>query len=163
VQNPFARRRSSVDSAGTRLPHPLSRRTNTTRQTGLGYLATPMFTEDNQTLNDNDETSPYEEDGYESSWSLEGQCQACDTWGRVDDLGLCDDCAPKLERDLIRQREWDYSAMAFGVSPDDREKLRQQVIAQFGAALELIAPSKEHPPRRRRKRRKTTRPKRRGV
>ena len=113
-------------------------------------------------MTDNDETSPYEEDGYESLWSLEGQCQACDTWGRVDDLGLCDDCAPKLERDLIRRREWDYSAMAFGVPLDDREKLRQQVIAQFGAALELIAPPEEQPPRSRRKRRKTGRSSQRG-
>lgn len=106
------------------------------------------------------EISPYEEDG-DSPWGFEGQCQACDAWGRVDDLGLCDDCAPKFERDLIRQRAWDYSAMAFGVSPDDREKLRQQVIAQFGADLELIAPPGEQPPRRRKKR-KTRRPRRRG-
>jgi hypothetical protein len=118
---------------------------------------------DNQTLNDDYETSPYEEDDYEPLWDFEGQCLACDAWGRVDDLGLCDDCAAKLDRDLIRQREWDYSATAFGVSPDDREKLRQQVIAQFGAALELIAAPEEQPPRRQRKSRKTKRPKRRGV
>jgi hypothetical protein len=113
-------------------------------------------------LNDNDETSPYEEDDYEPSWGYEGQCLACDAWGRVDDLGLCEDCAAKLDRDLIRRREWDYSATAFGVSLGDREKLRQQVIAQFGAALELIAAPEEQPSRRRKKRRKTKRPKRRG-
>jgi hypothetical protein len=112
-------------------------------------------------LNDNSEPSPYEEDD-ESSWGYEGQCLACDAWGHVDDLGLCDDCAAKLDRDLIRQREWDYSATAFGVSPDDREKLRQQVITQFGAALELIAAPGEQSSRRRKKRRKTRKPRRRG-
>jgi hypothetical protein len=113
-------------------------------------------------LNDNDETSPYEEDDYELLWDFEGQCRACDIWGRVDDLGLCDDCAAKLDRDLIRQRAWDYSATAFGVSPEDREKLRQQVIAQFGTKLEFIAAPENRPPRKRRKSRKTKRPKRRS-
>jgi hypothetical protein len=80
----------------------------------------------------------------------EGQCVACDLWGRVNDLGLCEECASKLERDLIRERDWDYAvdaernaAYAFGLSDDDREKLRCQVVTQYGAALELIAPIKE--------------------
>ncbi len=75
-------------------------------------------------------------DGYE------GQCQACDRLGPINDLSLCDDCAAMFERDLIRQRHWEYSAWAFGVPPEFREELRRQVIAQFGEALELIAPSK---------------------
>jgi hypothetical protein len=112
-------------------------------------------------LNADYEATPYEE-GDDSSRGYEGQCLACDAWGRVDDLGLCDDCAAKLDRDLIRQREWDYSVTAFGVSSGDREKLRQQVIAQFGAALELIAAPGEQPSRRRKKRRKTRKPRRRG-
>ena len=45
-----------------------------------------------------------------------------------------------LERDLIRQRAWDYTASAFGLSSDAREALRRRVIAQFGAAFELIVP-----------------------
>jgi len=69
----------------------------------------------------------------------EGQCQACDLVGPVNDLSLCDECAAKLDRDLIRQRDWDYSVAAFGLSADDRERLRREIIAQFGAALELIA------------------------
>jgi hypothetical protein len=107
--------------------------------------------------------TPYDkDDDYEPPWGYEGQCLACDAWGRVDDLGLCDDCAAKLDRDLIRQRAWDYSATAFGVSPEDRERLRQHVIAQFGAALELIAPEGKQSPRRRKKRRGGRRPKRRS-
>ena len=72
--------------------------------------------------------------------SREGQCQACDQWGPVDDLMLCQDCTAKFERDLIRQREWDYSASAFGLPAEAREDLRRQVMAQFGEDLELIDP-----------------------
>lgn len=107
---------------------------------------------DEQMMSDDYEISPFEEETWESSWGYDGQCLGCDIWSRVDDLGLCDDCRAKLERDLIRQRDWDYSATAFGVAAEDREKLRQQVIVQFGAALELIAPERKHPPRRRKKR-----------
>jgi len=80
----------------------------------------------------------------DDDWSgYDGQCQACDSYGPVDDLSLCEDCAAKLERDLIRRRDWAYSAAAFGLSADDREELRRQVIAQYGQALELIAPAQK--------------------
>jgi hypothetical protein len=75
--------------------------------------------------------------------SVEGQCQGCDQFLPVNDLGLCGECAVKLDRDLIRQRDWDYSASAFGVDPSKCEELRRQVIAQYGDKLELIAPRKE--------------------
>lgn len=32
----------------------------------------------------------------------------------VNDLGLCEDCASKLDRDMIRKRDWAYSVLAFG-------------------------------------------------
>jgi len=74
-------------------------------------------------------------------WGLwDGQCQACDAWARIDDMSMCENCATMFERDLIRQREWDYAASAFGLPAEAREELRRQVIAQFGAALELISP-----------------------
>ena len=76
----------------------------------------------------------------EEPWGIwDGKCQACDCYGPVDDMSLCEECAGKLERDLIRQREWDYSASAFGLPPEAREELRRLVIAEFGEALELIA------------------------
>jgi hypothetical protein len=76
----------------------------------------------------------------DESWGIwDGKCQACDGYGRVNDLSLCEDCAGKLERDLIRQRDWDYSASAFGLPSEAQEELRRQVIAKFGEALELIA------------------------
>ena len=71
----------------------------------------------------------------------EGQCQACDQWGPVDDMMLCQNCTAMFERDLIRKREWDYSASAFGLPPEAREDLRRQVIAQYGEDLELIDPT----------------------
>jgi len=88
--------------------------------------------------------------------SREGKCQACDRYGPVDDLSLCEDCAAMLERDLLRQRDWEYSAAAFGLSPDAQEKQRRQIVEQFGEALELIAPAntarKSRASRKRRKR-----------
>jgi len=95
-------------------------------------------------------------DTFGEAWGMyDGQCLACDLWGRVNDLGLCEECASKLERDLIRVRDWDYAveynavdaernaASAFGLSADDREKLRRQIVAQYGEALKLIEPIKK--------------------
>jgi len=73
--------------------------------------------------------------------SLEGQCQGCDRFGPVNYLSLCQHCTAMLERDLIRERDWEYSVPAFGLSSEAREQLRRQMIAQFGEALELIAPA----------------------
>jgi hypothetical protein len=79
-------------------------------------------------------------------WGIwDGQCQACDNYGRVNDTSLCEECAGMLERDLIRLRDWDYSVSAFGLPAEAREKLRRQVIAEFGKALELVAPPDGHP------------------
>jgi len=70
----------------------------------------------------------------------EGECQGCDIFTRVDDVGLCEECAAKLDRDLIRQRDWNYSFMAYSVPPEKREELRRKVIQKYGKNLELIAP-----------------------
>ena len=72
--------------------------------------------------------------------SYEGKCQGCELFYPLDDMGFCEDCAGKLERDLIRQRAWDYSALAFVVPDDKREELRRQIIKKYGKDLELIAP-----------------------
>jgi hypothetical protein len=87
-----------------------------------------------------------------------GECLACDDFGPLDDQGLCNVCGPKLERDLIRLRDWDYTVSAFGLSPQEREKLRRQIIKTHGKDLELItadARSKQgnKPGSKRRKRR----------
>lgn len=71
--------------------------------------------------------------------NYEGECVGCDLWLPINDLGLCDDCNTKLERDLIRQRDWDHSATAFSVPVEKLEELRRQIIAKYGEKLELIA------------------------
>ena len=86
----------------------------------------------------------------------DGQCQGCDIDGRVDDLGLCEARASKLERDLIRERSWGYSASAFGLTPADREALREKVVRHHGPEFELIAGSDRSRPVRSRKRRRET-------
>lgn len=72
-------------------------------------------------------------------------CSGCDLPKPVNDLGLCDSCFEKLERDLIRARDWDYSMTAFAVPKDQLENLREQVIREYGAKYELIEDS--HAPR----------------
>ena len=71
----------------------------------------------------------------------------------LNDFGLCEGCAGKLERDLIRQREWDYSALAYGVPAENREALRNEIIGRYGGKLELISPKQEPAGKRKSKKR----------
>lgn len=77
------------------------------------------------------------------------ECQGCDEFAEINDLGLCDGCAEKLERDLIRKCDWDYTMAGFGLPESEREAYRQKVIAEFGEGLELLAadPPTEMEPR----------------
>jgi len=70
----------------------------------------------------------------------EGECQGCGLFGPLDDMRLCENCSGKFERDVIRQRSWDYSALAFGVPAEKREELRQHIINEYGERCELLAP-----------------------
>jgi hypothetical protein len=81
--------------------------------------------------------SEYEND--ETALERAGECVGCDMFRPLDDLGLCLVCAAMLERDLIRQRDWEYSATAFLLSDEAREDLRRKVVAEYGEGLELIA------------------------
>ena len=87
----------------------------------------------------------------------EALCQACDGYGTVNDIGLCDECNAKMDRDLIRKREWDYSASAFGCPVEMREELRQHIIKNHGRKLELLA---EEAPKKKRPRSKSAKRKR---
>jgi hypothetical protein len=73
----------------------------------------------------------------------EGECQGCGCFDSLDDIGLCEECSEKFERDVIRQRDWDYSALAFGIPEDQREELRRQIIKEYGERFELIVPNKD--------------------
>ncbi len=68
----------------------------------------------------------------------EGFCYACDMPGPIDDIGLCQDCSGKIERDMIRLEDWDRSANAWAMGGKSREKLRKDVIKKYGWKLELL-------------------------
>lgn len=78
------------------------------------------------------------EDEYEDAVIIDTICAGCDLFRPVNDLGLCDECFAKLERDLIRSRDWAYSVTAFAVPEDQLEALRERVIREYGAGYELI-------------------------
>lgn len=97
---------------------------------------------------------PIDDDDNDEVFGLwEYQCQACEQWGPVNDLLLCEACDAKIQRDLIRTRDWDYVATAFGLDDAGRERLRAEVIRQYGPKNELIVdppqPRRSHRPRRR--------------
>ena len=71
----------------------------------------------------------------------EGECCGCGMYSPTDEVGLCAECASKLDRDLIRQRDWEYSITMFAVPAERREELRSAVIREYGKELELITPS----------------------
>ena len=76
----------------------------------------------------------------------EGECQGCGLFVRLDDMGFCEECSGMLERDFIRQRNCEYSALAFGVPDDKREELRKHIIENYGERLELIEPDNNQKP-----------------
>ena len=86
----------------------------------------------------------------------EGECAGCAVFGPVNDIGLCAGCEQKLERDFIRNRDWAYSAAAFGPNEKQCEDMCRQVVKEFGESFELIAPSqaKDNGPNRKRRKRK---------
>ena len=124
---------------------------------GQGQLTEATFNFEDDDLFD------YEDDDLDDYGLYEGTCQGCDIFQPLNDLGLCEECAGKLERDLIRQRDWDYSVTAFGASKSELEKLRNEVIKHYGEKLELIAPNKKNkktPKRKNRKKKQKTKKRR---
>jgi hypothetical protein len=73
------------------------------------------------------------------SLTYTGECAGCDVFAPIDDQGLCEECAAKLERDLIRLGDWDFTMAGFGLPEHQRAPYRKQVIEEFGARMELIA------------------------
>jgi hypothetical protein len=92
-------------------------------------------------------------DDEETFGTWEGQCQACEMWGMVNDLMLCEECDARLQRDLIRARDWDYAVAAFGLDDESRERLRAEIIRRYGARSELITNRQPEPKSRKRRRR----------
>ena len=88
----------------------------------------------------------------------EAECRGCGTRQAIDDLGLCGGCSAKLDRDMIRKRDWEFSMSAFGVARDKRDTLRLEIIEKYGKELELLAEddspkgnAKSHKKKRRKK------------
>ena len=69
----------------------------------------------------------------------QAECYGCDLFTDVDDMMLCAECSSKLDRDMIRLRDWDRSITAWTTPKDKRESLRDAIIKQYGRPLELIA------------------------
>ena len=69
----------------------------------------------------------------------ENLCQGCEEEAELNRAGLCASCADKLERDLIRKREWRHVPAARKQSKEALELLRNRIIKEYGKALELIA------------------------
>ena len=86
------------------------------------------------------------QDGFEELFVLfEAECQACNTFTQLRHDGLCEHCAGKLDRDLVRERDWDCSTLASGYSDSQREQLRAQIVTRYGERLELIVPTPSRP------------------
>ncbi|MGB7339323.1 MAG: hypothetical protein WBC91_10565, partial [Phototrophicaceae bacterium] len=65
-------------------------------------------------------------------------CIGCEIPSELNHQGLCESCVAKLERDLIRSRDWDYSTSGAWASDAQREELYQRVILDYGVDYELL-------------------------
>jgi len=72
----------------------------------------------------------------------EGECHGCNIFQPLNDLGLCEECAGKLERDLIRESYRDYTISGYGLESAECGEIRIKVIKEYGEKLELIASNK---------------------
>jgi len=108
-------------------------------------------------------TDYWEADALESPFEIPGECAGCDSYAPLDSQGLCEECADKLERDLIRLGDWEYTAIGFGLPEHQRESYREKVIAEFGWEMELIADERPSTSNTRKKLARKTKQKRRRT
>lgn len=71
------------------------------------------------------------------AWT-EDYCLACTHLAPLPDLQLCASCLARWHRDLIRQRRWRCSELAWDLTTDEREALRSRIIARFGEEFEIF-------------------------
>ena len=96
----------------------------------------------------------------EDTFPVGAFCRGCELPQRINDLGLCNACYAKLERDLIRMRDWEYSTEALSVPATQLEALRERVIHDYGAAYELLEQPHEYKPKNKRSKSRATQRKR---
>ena len=107
----------------------------------LTELGQSQLTEATLDFEVDDLFGPEDNDWSEFSF-YEGECHGCDIFQPLNNLGLCEECAGKLERGLIRKRDWDYTISGYGLDSAECEEIRKKVIKEYGEKLELIAPNK---------------------
>ncbi|WP_456364202.1 hypothetical protein [Priestia aryabhattai] len=74
-----------------------------------------------------------------NEYQYEAECHGCYSTKKVNHIPLCASCNNKLERDLVRQRNYEYSDLTAQLSSsEDKEKVRKDVINQYGEKLELV-------------------------
>jgi hypothetical protein len=66
-------------------------------------------------------------------------CIACELLTEVNELGFCEACFEKFERDLIRSRD---DALISQMTAKTFHTLRKEVIRVYGAEYELLSPPK---------------------
>lgn len=71
----------------------------------------------------------------------ESECPGCDSFLPVGDMGLCAACSAMCERDILRMRDWEYSTFSYGLTADQRETLRTEVVQKHGERNELLSPN----------------------
>ena len=69
----------------------------------------------------------------------EDHCRGCNNFSHLDDMGYCEKCGEKFERDMLRLRRWEFSLTASYIPKDEYENLRQDTIDQFGPEFEILS------------------------
>lgn len=102
----------------------------------------------------------HEADHGEATFPVGAFCRGCELPQHVNDIGLCNECYAKLERDLIRMWDWEYSGEAMRMPATQLEALRERVIREYGAAYELLEQPHEYKPKNKRSKSRATQRKR---
>jgi len=72
-------------------------------------------------------------------YQYEAECFGCYIIKKVNHIPFCKSCNNKKERDLVRQRSYDYSELTAHLSSlEDKERVRKDIINKYGEKLELI-------------------------
>lgn len=75
-----------------------------------------------------------------SEFQYEGECHGCFMIKKVNHIPFCESCNSKMERDLVRQRSYDYSELTAHLSSKEaKEIVRKNIVSKYGSDLELIS------------------------
>ncbi|WP_341285801.1 hypothetical protein [Priestia megaterium] len=81
-----------------------------------------------------------------SEFQYEGECHGCFMIKKVNHIPFCESCNSKMERDLVRQRSYDYSELTVHLSSKEaKENVRKNIIFKYGPKLEIVIDEKYDP------------------